>query len=282
MPAISSPLFRAALIAAIAAAAPAAAQDSSPAKPEWPKTVYACHQHSNFDEFGGMLDFDVTYGEDGSVISEGGRWTAMIEQGGILGAPKANAPDVGGPEQGSIVIEWPRFDSWLKDKPADPLANATIKISNHALFAQKMRKEERWRQAVVARGSEVLVNSTNEYPILWLSPLEPALVTDYYGPGWSPFSMPFGNLLAWGSGLDKLTIYEVFVQPRKYKPNTFPNGPAGIMRIIGQYQLEIPALASAFAGIRARHDAWRKSIADFKAGCREQQMDDPSMEIIVT
>jgi hypothetical protein len=283
MPAISSPLFRAALIAAIAAAAPAAAQDSSaPAKPEWPKTVYACHQHSNFEEFGGMLDFDITYFEDGSVVSEGGRWTAIIEQRKILGAPKANAPDVGGPERGSIVIEWPKFDPWLKEKPADPMANATINISNHALFTQKMTKQERWHQAVVARGSEVLVNNTNEYPILWLSPLEPALVTDYDGPGWSPFSMSFANLVAWGGGLDRLTVYDVFVQPRKYKPNSFPNGPAGIMRIIGEYQLDILALTSAFAGIRERHDAWRKSIVDFRASCDEQQMDDPSMEIIVT
>jgi hypothetical protein len=54
------------------------------------------------------------------------------------------------------------------------------------------------------------------------------------------------------------------------------------MRVVGGYKINIPALGRAFEAIRSRHRVWRASLDDFKTTCREQKVEDPSREIIVT
>ena len=267
----------------------ASAQESGSAQAaEWPKTMYQCRHRAPLDGFGGTLEFDTLYTEAGTIFSESGRWTSdylprrapplpaglMAEQSIILPA--------GQPSGMTVMIEWPGGNVWDKTPTPDPSAKAMIRIVNIDGVARSMRKKERWHQSVVVRNSEVLPYANGNDRMLFLSPLEPALISNYGDTSNMDLTMPVANLLAWGSGLEALTVFDVFVEPRKYDPHSFPNGPAGPMRAVGEYHIDMTALAAGFDKIRAEHRWWRAGLADFKTRCEATQVSDPSLEIIVT
>lgn len=280
------PLFTALGGILMLAAAPAGAQTQPPGTgTEWPRTMYACRHYGPLEGIGGTLEFDILFTAEGAVFSETAKWSASFYPPGRSPFAPTVADTIvrvqRDPNDGWITIGWPGDNAWDKSPAsADPADKAVIRISSFALFRQAFRKKERWRQAIIARGSEVLVARDGEDHILLLSPLEPALVSDF-GPVSDMLTMPIANLLAWGSGRDTLTVYDVFVQPRKYVANAFPNGPAGKMRIVGEYRVDIAALADAWARARAQHAAWRAGLTDAKAMCAPTQVDDPSATIIV-
>jgi hypothetical protein len=267
--------------------AASAQEDGSAPKAEWPKTMYQCRHRAPLDGFGGTLEFDTLYTEDGAIFSEGARWTSGYWPlhtplpAHLIPARSIILP-AGQPNGMTVMIEWPGGSVWDKTPTPDPSAKAVMRIVNIDGVARTMRKKERWHQSVVVRNSEVLPYSNGEDRMLFLSPLEPALITNYGQTSNMDLTIPVANLLAWGSGLETLTVFDIFVEPRKYDPNSFPNGPAGQMRVVGEYRIDMGALAAAFDKIRSEHRNWRAGLADFKANCEATEVEDPSMEIIVT
>lgn len=267
----------------------ASAQESATAPAaKWPQTMYQCRHRAPLDGFGGTLEFDTLYTEAGAIFFESGRWTSDYWP---MRAPPLPADRVavrsiiapaGQPNGMTVMIGWPGGNSWDKTPTPDPSAKANIRIVNIDGVARTMRKKERWHQSIVVRNSEVLVYANGDDRMLFLNPLEPALVSNYGDTSNMDLTMPVANLLAWGSGLETLTVFDIFVEPRKYDPHSFPNGPAGAMRVVGEYRIDMTALAAAFDKIRAEHRGWRAGLTDFKTRCEATQVADPSMEIIVT
>lgn len=275
--------------AAALIATPVFAQEASP-KAEWPKTMYACRHYGPLEGFGGTLEFDMLFTAEGTTFSQRARWSANFRPDG---SPQRRARPSGAdqlvkvqgkPAEGWIIVEWPNDNPWRKADPGeDPAEHATVRISNFGLFGEKMReKKERWRQTVIVRGSEVLVRQQGDDRYLILSFVEPALVTGLGSSAGPGLGMPVANLLAWGHGVDALTVYDVFVEPRKFVRNSFPDGPAGAMRIVGEYRIDTNAFADAMGKMREAHRGWRSSLTDFKKTCQQTKVDDPSKEVIVT
>lgn len=264
------------------------AQEPGP-KAEWPKTMYACRHYGPLEDFGGTLEFDVVFTAEGTVFSQRAKWAANFQPvGGPLRRPRQAGADrlvqvQNKPAQGWIIVEWPNDNPWHKAGPGeDPADRATVRISNFGMLGVKMReKKERWRQTVIVRGSEVLVRQQGDDRFLFLSPMEPSLVTGLGSPSSPGLSLPVANLLAWGHGVDTLTVYDLFVEPRKYGRNNASDGPAGQMRIVGEYRIDMNGFASAMARLREAHRDWRGSLADFKRTCRQMEVPDPSKEMIV-
>ena len=271
-------------------AAPATAREASPpvANSEWPKTILACRNYGPLEGVGGTIEFDTLFTEDGAVFSESAKWTANVRSMPNPDSSAAATPvDTmvrveGRPAEAWITIEWPNTNPWRKPAVGtDPASSATVKIANFGLIGQTMRKKERWHQTVIVRGSEVLVARDGDDRLLILSGMEPALISDYGMPAMN-LTIPIASLLAWGGDLGTLVVYDVFIEPRKYQPNVYPNGPAGKMRIVGEYRINVVALASAFNKMRAQYIAWQKSLTDIKASCKSMKVEDPSADIIVT
>lgn len=248
-------------------------------KPEWPKTMYACRDYGPLDTYGGTIEFQATFTETGELYSESAQWSRQIQPG-----DKSETPvrfDGGG--QGWITIGWPNGNPWRKPVAGqDPAEQALVRINNFGLNRAHMRKSERWQQSIIARGGETLIANDKQDRLLITSPMEPVLASDLNAQMGAGLLIPVASLIAWGSGTEALTGYDVFVTPRKYRRNTYPSGPAGKLRIVGEYRIDTRLLARTFEAVRRRHAAWRKTLTDPQKTCQETQMEDPSMEIIVT
>ena len=273
-------------------AVPALAREATPlAKPEWPKTIYTCRHSDALESFGGTLEFSTIFTEQGTVFSDIVHWSAKFRPTDpVTGKSMAANPALaaidtmvlvqGKQAGGTIAIAWPSANSWRKPAPdVDPAVHADVTISFSGR-GEKLRRKERWHQSILVRDSEVLVVPQDGDRYVILSPLDPALVTDFDARADTRLTLPAASLLAWGSGLEMLIVYDVFVTPRKYRRDRFPNGPAGRMRVIGEYRIDIASFTRAFVEMRAAHGAWRQNLGDVKSRCEIGEMTDPSTEIL--
>ncbi len=256
--------------------------------PEWPKTMYACYYHGALERFDGSLQFAITYTEQKDIFSHFVKWSMPInspyrKEG--RSAPllvKDMVGHHGERSDGWLSFEWPNNHPW-RDRVSDEFttSNVSVKITNSGLFGQKMQKKERWHQSVIVRDKEALIRQGEEDSFLILNGLEPALVTDFGHISSLSLWAPLASLLAWGAGLDELTIYDVFVEPTKYRSHAYSRDPVSHRRVVGMYKIDISAFSRAFAQMKTQHEGWLKSLSDFKNSCRKIRVDDPSTEIIV-
>jgi hypothetical protein len=80
--------------------------------------------------------------------------------------------------------------------------------------------------------------------------------------------MSLDSFLAWGSGVPHLTVYETRVKRRTPAKNTYPSSPAGARRIIGAYDVDMPALKRTVALIRVTTERWERSLSTSWRTCR--------------
>ena len=277
-------LVIAGLAAAPLLAACAAGRDAPPAAASAPAgTVYACSHRGSLQGFGGTLEFDMVFAKDGAVLSDKASWYTHFDppdretdepetMEGLVEAPSARV---------FIGIRWPQAFSWLKLATGkDPVAYAEITSSNSALYDAPFRGAERWHQLIIVRGGEAAVDTEIDDRFLLLNPAEPVLASDYHHRSGVVLDMPIEALLAWGSSLRTLAVYDVFVEPREYQPNSSPTSPAAKRRIVGEYRLRVAAVARAYAAMRKQHAVWRRGLKDYKANCKAGRMEGSRADFI--
>jgi hypothetical protein len=264
-----------AALAVLAAPACAAVQPARPA-PEPARTVYRCHYRDNLGPDHATLTLDKILFEDGSVQSMRATWedsNASFVHG--------RAPD----DRGSVTLQWPGDHRFVPGIRPFDWSDGSIQIAFFGASAQgryRHERNERWRQIVVDRSQSVQVYEAEGVRGLLLSLLDLQLTTQLdslAGPG--SLHMSLDNLLAWGAGVPRLTIYETLVSYRRYDPNSFPNDPAGRRRIVAQYDLESAALVPVVARIREVAARWEAGLGDFQTRC-ERSEDESGQAIVVT
>ncbi|HEX8307921.1 MAG TPA: hypothetical protein VF645_05820 [Allosphingosinicella sp.] len=266
---------RIALLAAAVAAAPlpAAVQEVRSPKPKaQPRALYRCqHRIPNLGGHSGALTFSKTYREDGSVQSLS---VQLEDWGGSFIRRSAGSANV--------TLRWPGDHLVRKGGPFD-WAEGSIDVSFDAGNAGSHRilPKERWRQVVVDRNRSVIVHETEGMRTLFLSGLDMRLVSELV-PVSSPgrLWMSLDGLLAWGSGLETLTVYETLVSGRRYDPDVYPNSPAGRMRVVAQYEVDVEALNRKVEQVRSETQSWEAGLVDFRKVC--ERGSEETGEIVVT
>lgn len=223
------------LAAAAAAALAAFAVEAAAKHGDERVSVYQCDRSVRLPE-GGYAELSLTklFREDGSVYSMNVHWED--DQGSLVRLQRPG-------DQAFLSLKWPgehRIDA--EHEPFDwSRGSATILYlaADGAIF--RNLKGEEWRRTVVARDDSVRTVDDGGMKLLVLmgylhlvSDLEP---TSSRGR----LTMPIDLLLAWGSGVERLTVYETRVTRRKARPNTYPTSPAGRHRVVGSYEVDIAA-----------------------------------------
>lgn len=219
-------------------------------------TVYQCEHNARLPE-DGYADLRVvkSFREDGSVYSMHVDWED--NQGSLVRLSRAG-------DQAFLSLKWPGEHRIRRDGEPFDWSRGSVNVTFLAADSGNFRnlKGEKWKQVIVARDDSVLVREQDGMKLLSLMGFNLHLVTELEAlssPG--RLTMSLDSLLAWGSGVEWLTVYETRVTRRKKDRNTFPDSPVGRSRIVGSYQLQAAALERAAGLIREATQEWEASVA---------------------
>lgn len=245
------------------------------------RVFYHCSKHFDFDkQTGGTLEAYRNVAEDGAILAMHVEWNGSFDSN----PPRQSAFDIvqtyGAQRGGSVKLTWPRRSY---QRPAViEWTNPQLQIQLYGAidgFDKKRESKEPWLQTVIARGDglQTVTEKGLRYIVWWPDMVltRPAGAGENY---W--FEQPLGDLLAWGSGTDRLTVYLTRVARRKFTPNSSPNGP-GPHRILVEYTFKPAIFAAIAAKARTEVEAWQAETADFRKACTRQVEQDESNIIVV-
>lgn len=235
------------------------------ARPETPPAkgiVYSCQERIAPFGKNGVLTIYKSINPDGSTFALRVQW----EDSGPTIVARATPNDIV-----YLTLSWPGDQILGADyKPLD-WSTGSIKVTylpaspNNRLVR---RKNELWSQAVVDRNGSIRTYDDKGVRYVWFSGLD-LLLTNDPTSGSGRFSMSLDNFLAWGSGVDHVTVYELAVAKRSKVPGSNePN--IGAKRVLASYQVDTVALAAIVKMVRARVAEWEGSLSDFKTKCRAE------------
>ena len=237
---------------------------ASPAAASDPVPVFQCVLDAPLPEGGPRLLILKSFRENGEVNSMHVSWEDNAASGLV------RPPNRG--DRAFVSLNWPgehriaqpdlAFD-WSKGSITMNLllANATENF--------RLDSGEEWRQVIVDRNQSVATINEAGARFLILSAIDMHLMSDLE-PTTSPgrLNMSLDSFLAWGSGVRHVTVYETRVKRRSPAKNSYPTSPAGAHRIIGAYDVDIPALARTAALIRETAERWEGSLSTSWRHCK--------------
>lgn len=248
-----------------------AAAAQAPAPPPQPAMLFRCRERiDNFEGTSGALSLDKSFREDGTPL---GLNVQLEDRSGSV------MPGRGPTEQTGMTLSWPgRHRVAIRPEPFS-WSNGGIDVyysgpTNRYVY----RRDERWRRVIVDRAGSMIVHESDGARWIFVSGLDLYLMSNLQDLG-SPgrLWMSLDGLLAWGSGRERVTVYETVITERRERNQ----GPAlGQERIVGQYDIDIPALARLAARVRAATEAWEAGLTDLAARCTREP--EETGEIIVT
>jgi hypothetical protein len=266
-------LIRAALIAGLTAALPLAGTCvAAPPKPP-PATYFACsHRIADLGGHSGALELEKTFGEDGSVRS----FSVTLEEweGSFI---RHRSPA----ERSSVELRWPGNQHVSATSRRFSWAEGSIKINISNDGLHRFQKKERWRQTVVDRNGTVFVHDEQGMRSLFLNGFEMWLMSDMRSLSSPGLEMSVDALLAYGTGVPTLTVYETLLQHRRYRRNVYPNTPIRRLRVVAEYEIDVLALARTVAEVKQAAQSWEAGLGDFKVEC-ERRMDESDDTIVLT
>jgi hypothetical protein len=271
------PMARAiAVILAVFAAPTAswAARDEQPRQDR--ATLYRCARSIQaFEGEPGFLALEKVFREDGTLYSR----SVVLEDSAprFVRLPQTSA-------SASATLRWPGDHRFQRETEPFSWSRGSIQINylDGRMDRYRPLRREVWRQIVVDRNGAALIHETGGIRTLFLSGLNIHLVSEL-----APLSssgrlhMALDDLIAWGTGAERVTVYEVMVQRRRYVPNVYPNGPAGRMRIVAEYDIDAAALAARVAQVQAAASAWEAGLTNVRETC-ERSVEELPGDIIVT
>lgn len=200
---------------------------------------------------GGRLDFNEDFRADGSVFEKSVRWEARA-----AGYVQGFGPDE--PTWGTLSWDYPP-----EGRGGDAIdwtaGQFAVQVPTD-LTQSALREEGQWWQIVIARSRAASGESGVLAPAAMLLSGE---VTEY--PPLGRMKVSLAALLAWGSGVDKLTVYEMGIS--RYPPASVRPAYLGERRVVGEYQIDMASLSQTVDGIRDIVTAWDAEPVDFKTAC---------------
>lgn len=268
------PTRRATAVILAVFAVPAAAADDQPREDR--ATLYRCTRSIQaFEGEPGFLALEKVFREDGTVYSR----SVVLEDHAPRFVRFAQAS-----ARAWATLRWPGDHRFQREVEPFSWSRGSIDISYLDGAAARYRPlpREVWRQVVVDRNGAALIHETGGMRMLFLTGLNMHLMSEL-APISSPgrLHMALDDLVAWGTGAERVTVYETMVQRRRYSPNVYPNGPAGRMRIVADYDIDVPVLERRVAQVRAATDAWEAGLTNVRETC-ERTLEELPGDIILT
>jgi len=241
-----------------------AALIASPATANDPIPVFQCVLSAPLPDGGPRLLVLKSFRENGRVNSMHVSWEDNAASG-LVRPPSPN-------DRIFVSLRWP--GEHRIGRPDDPFDWSEGSITMNLLLANAaanfgLRQGEEWRQVMVDRDQSVTTISEEGVRLAIASPIDMLLMSDLE-PTTTPgrMSMSLNSFLAWGSGVQHLTVYETRVTRRNPVKNSYPTSPAGAHRIIGAYDVDMPALGRTVALIRTTTERWERSLSTSWRTCR--------------
>ena len=221
------------------------------------RMIYTCPTHEETIAGVGKVTMFKTFNPDGTIYLM--RVSAQIDTSPLLGLSDPR-------DWASVSLEWPGDYYTYADGNERPFdwSNGVIAIRYDAFGVPKGLRAgpEKWQQTIIDRGGGAVAVETRDGK-RWLrtSPLTMYVASDPNNSYWpNAFHMAIDNLLAWGSGVDHVTIYSVAVSRAKDLRTD--------KRIFASYTLDPRVLATIVAKVRTAVVAWEANVADYKTACR--------------
>jgi hypothetical protein len=236
------------------------------------RTVYVCATSISIPgDVAGSLSLEKVFLEDGSVP----RQSVTLSDGGsfIRTFPAA--------QQVSVTLTWPG-DHRTRSRP-EPLgwSDGSIRIYLFSPSIYRTERGEFWQETIVDRDNSAMVYERNGTRMLFLNLSDMQLTSGLASHGGAGIlNASIDNLLAWGTGVERLTVYHVLVQRRRYRRHSYPNDPAGRRRIVGQFEIDTASFARRAAQAREAAIAWEAGIGDFRTCLRQTEY--VGQEVVIT
>lgn len=247
------------------------------AQPPEPPMLHRCIERiADFEGTRGTLTLEKHFQEDGSPFG----FAVTFEDGsGAIAAGRAPGTRT------SLTLRWPR----ARGVPARAVAGWPEASIHVYLFddarAGIRRPGELWRRVLVDRGDDSIVvpplpegGQGVALPGLDLylaSELQPFYMT-------TRLDMSLDSLLAWGSGRERLTVYETVVTPLRPRGRDWERAIRS-ERVVGVYDIDVAALARLPARVRAAAEAWEAGLTDLAGRCERVPAPEPSeWDIVAT
>jgi hypothetical protein len=229
-----------------------------------PVPVFQCILNAPLPEGGPRLLILKSFREDGEVNSMHVSW----EDNAASDLVRLSSPG----DKAFISLKWPGRHRISQPDTAFDWSQGSIAINLlPANTAENFRLDpgEEWRQVIVDRNQSVATVNDGGSKFAIPSPIDMVVLSDLE-PTTSPgrLNMSLDSFLAWGSGVPHVTIYETRVKRRNPAKNSYPKSPAGAHRIIGVYDVDIPALARTVASIRETTERWERSLSKSWRHCK--------------
>lgn len=237
---------------------------AAPVEASDPVDVYQCMYSGPLPEGGPQLTILKSFRKSGAVNSKSVWWE---DNGGSAVVEPSNPGD-----RVFVSLRWP--GDHRIPRPDEAFDWSQGSITMNLLVAQaaenfRLEAGEEWRQVVVDRNDTVTVSGPASSRLLALSPIDALLVSDF-GPTSTPgrLNMSLDAFLAWGSGARRITVYETRIRPGKPDKTRGPALPVARRRIIGDYDVNISALAQTVASIRDAAQRWEAGLSTSWRQCR--------------
>jgi len=269
-------------VLAIPAAAPAVAQIELNGTTNVPGRIfYHCRKYFGSEsEAGGALDVIKDIAEDGTLLRMRVSWFSNISNNEKFGGDHGISPLFGAAKDGIVELAWPQRygNTATRIDWDDPEANISMSGA-HERYDRKRERKEPWRQVLVDRSNRLLLR---EYEgVRYIDQIgEIVMASSLLSPATPGFRVRLGDLAAWASGVDKVTVYETRVARRKFDSRSFPNSP-GPNRVVLAYTIDPRSLVETARKVRRAIEQWEGSIADFKTECERFEEEDESRIILV-
>lgn len=269
----------------------------APMKPAFPQTaeeaetrvIYRCTEKSssNPSQYEG-LKLRKIYLEDGSVDSFSVTWEG--EKAGLIRTLSGN-------DRIKLIIEWPGYYAAgvmpIRSLLPFDAETGTITFQHSAIIGVQRKKHERWSQTVITRdhrhssyesgapyGRGDRLFSTDNSGLSLNSAFRGLDKNDGKNLPKSYSRFPVSSLLAWGHGVDWLTVYDTRLGPQPKGADKFANPPIWDQRIVLTYELGTKALAEVIDFAQAAVPRWEAETSDFRTQCAREI--EEVVDIIVT
>ena len=246
------------------------------AQPSGGPVVYQCSERiADFEGTGGALTLTKGFRREGSPST----FEVVLEDGsGRVAAGRASDTHT------SLTIRWsadPRVEVSGATTPLYGWIEIELYGDARSLVTQR---DEQWRRVLVDRNGLLLLHSLPDggqgivvpHRGLYLSSELLPLNTNYRRLG-----MLLGDLLVWGGGRERLTVYETVVTPMRQRRRNWDRA-VGLERVVGTYEIDMAALARLAASALTVAEAWEAGLTDVTRRCEQVPAPEPRDEDIIT
>lgn len=219
-------------------------------------SIYRCSLEARLPE-GGYSPFLIQkiFREDGTVYRMTVQWED--NQGGGLIRPRRTG------ETATVQLGWSGGIPLFSSTDGEPFvwSKGTVRIYSHGAGWPRPFRNEQWSQSVLDRDGSARILEVEGIETLIVT--EKQLLGDLLSASsLEILNMPLDKLLAWGAGVERITVIKSLATRRNAQAEDFRRQPVARRRVVGRYELDLAALRKVATDVREATERWEAEISD--------------------